>query len=203
LDDDFWQRHPAPRRLLIIGGPSLYWRLDAEAVWDALRHVVAEAKAKGGSVIVVGSPRTPPHLLAEVERRVRDAGSVAAFIPLGGRPSYAELLEQADTITVTADSVAMVSDAIATGKPIGLVPIRPSPAGGLIMAAMDRLRPAEPLHPRDLRSFWRVLQHRGFVGTPTEPRNASIPDLNSLAAMRARAILDKEQFLSGESSSAQ
>jgi len=104
---------------------------------------------------------------------------------------------------VTADSVAMVSDAIATGKPIGLVPIRPSPAGRLIMAAMDRLRPAEPLRPRDLRSFWRVLQHRGFVGTPTEPKNASIPDLNSLAAMRARAILDKEQFLSGESSSAQ
>ena len=203
LDVEFWQRHTAPRRLLIIGGPSLYWRLDAEAVWEALTYLVADANAKGGSTIVVGSPRSPPRLLAEVERRVRDAGSVAAFIPLGGRPSYAELLERADTITVTADSVAMVSDAIATGKPIGLVPIRPSPAGRLIMAAMDRLRPAEPLRPRDLRSFWRVLQHRGFVGTPTEPKNASIPDLNSLAAMRARAILDKEQFLSGESSSAQ
>jgi len=191
-DDEFWERHAAPRRLLILGGPSLYWRLDSQAIWDALGHIVTEAKVKGGSVIVVGSPRTPRHLLDEAEHRARDSGA-ASFVPLGGRPRYADLLEQADTITVTADSVAMVSDAIATGKPIGLIPIRPSRAGRMIMAAMDRLRPAEPLRPRDLRSFWRVLQHRGFVGTSNEPRNAPVPDLNSLAAMRARAILDKAE----------
>ena len=69
-------------------------------------------------------------------------------------------------------------------------------------AAMDRLQPAEPLWPRDLRSFWRVLQHRGFIGTPAEPRSASVPDLNNLAAMRARAILNEAEISSSENSAA-
>jgi hypothetical protein len=203
LDADFWQGHPAPRRLLIIGGPSLYWQLDPEAVWKALTLMVEKTKAKGGSVIVIGSPRTQRHLLAEAERRVRNLAPPASYVPVGGQPSYREVLEQADTITVTADSVAMVSDALATGKPIGLIPIRPTRMGRVVMAAMDRLRPAEPLRPRDLRSFWRVLQHRGFVGTPAEPKSVSLPDLNRLAAVRARAILDKDEFSSAKSSSAQ
>jgi hypothetical protein len=203
LDADFWQGHPAPRRLLIIGGPSLYWQLDPEAVWKALTLMVEKTKAKGGSVIVIGSPRTQRHLLAEAERRVRNLAPPASYVPVGGQPSYREVLEQADTITVTADSVAMVSDALATGKPIGLIPIRPTRMGRVVMAAMDRLRPAEPLRPRDLRSFWRVLQHRGFVGTPAEPKSVSLPDLNRLAAVRARAILDKDEFSSAKSSPAQ
>jgi len=202
LDEDFWHCHPAPRRLLILGGRTLYWELDQEALWEAMAHLLTDARSSGGSVIVVGSPRTPRHLLAEAERRVRDAGPVATFVPLGGRPSYAELLDQADTIIVTADSVAMVSDAIATGKPLGLISLRPSRFGNLVMTAMDRLRPAEPLRPRDLRSFWRTLQHRGFAGTAHEPKRGSVPDLNGLAAMRARAILENVEFSSRESSSA-
>ena len=203
LDAGFWDRHSAPRLLLILGGRTLYWELDEQALWEAMTHMLADATSSGGSVIVVGSPRTPQRLLAEAERRVRDAGPPAAFVPLGGRPSYTELLEQADTIMVTADSVAMVSDAIATGKPIGLIPLRPSRLGKIVMTVMDRLRPAEPLRPRDLRSFWRMLQHRGFAGTAHEPKCASVPDLNGLAAMRARAIFDKDGFSSGESNSAQ
>jgi len=203
LDANFWHRHPAPRRLLILGGRTLYWELDQEALWEAVTHILADASASGGSVIVVGSPRTPRHLLAEAERRVRDAGPVAAFVALGGRPSYAELLDQADAIMVTADSVAMVSDAIATGKPIGLIPLRPSRFGKIVMTVMDRLRAAEPLRPRDLRSFWRMVEHRGFAGTAHEPKCGSVPDLNGLAAMRARAILEKDEFSSRESSSAQ
>jgi mitochondrial fission protein ELM1 len=79
---------------------------------------LAKAKAHGGSVVVIGSPRTPRRLLLKAQERVRSVQVPATLVPVGGSPPYAELLEWADTISVTADSVAMVSDAISTGKPV-------------------------------------------------------------------------------------
>jgi len=189
-DDTFWATYPAPRRLLVLGGPTLYWRLRAVDVSKALDDLLALADANGGSVVVVGSPRTPRRLLAHIDRRVFDAHVPAALVPVGGTPSYAELLDRTDTIAVTADSVAMISEAVATGKPVGLVPVLPTLAGRFLMAFMDRLRPGKRIRPRDLRFFWQTLRDRGFVGSALYPRSAAVPDLNRLVAARARAILN-------------
>jgi mitochondrial fission protein ELM1 len=186
--EDFWQSYPAPRRLLILGGPTLYWRLSPKTVGRALDDLLAKAKAHGGSVVVIGSPRTPRRLLLKAQERVRSVQVPATLVPVGGSPPYAELLEWADTISVTADSVAMVSDAISTGKPVELVPIQPTGAGWAVMALMDRVRPSEHAPPHDLRAFWRALKERGLVGSSSKGVEP-VPDLTCSAVSRAKAIV--------------
>jgi len=149
---------------------------------------LATAKAHGGSVVVIGRPRTPRHLLRKAHERVRGARVPAKLVSVGGSPPYAELLEWADTISVTADSVAMVSDAISTGKPVELVPVQPTGAGWAVMALMDRVRPREYTPPHDLRAFWRALKERGLVG-PAGKGVEPVPDLNRSAVSRAKAIV--------------
>ena len=186
--EHFWESYPAPRRLLILGGPTLYWRLSPKTVTTVLDDLLATAKADGGSVIVIGSPRTPRHLIRKARERIRGARVPATLVPVGGSPPYAELLEWADTISVTADSVAMVSDAISTGKPVELVAVQPTGTGWAVMALMDRVRPLERTPPRDLRAFWRTLEDRGLVGsagTGVRP----VPDWKCAAIARAKAIV--------------
>jgi hypothetical protein len=57
LDATFLEGLPAPRRLLILGGPTLYWKLDEKEVLQALSRLTDDAADRGGSVMVVGSPR--------------------------------------------------------------------------------------------------------------------------------------------------
>ena len=59
-----------------------------------------------------------------------EAAKVPTFMaPREGTPSYRAMVEAADEIYVTADSVAMVADAVNTGKPVGIVPIAKSALG--------------------------------------------------------------------------
>ena len=98
-------------------------------------------------------------------------------------------------ICVTADSVAMVSDAIATGRPVGLVPVVPTLTGRSAMVVMDRLRPGERIAPRDLRAFWDVIRHRGLAGSVREPRSVKVPNVNGLSARRSQAILNRTDLV--------
>ena len=177
---------PAPRRLLILGGPTLYWRFDRGALVGAVKLLIDAAADNGGSLIVIASPRTPSNIFADIERTLRDTEVPTLAVPVGGAPSYAALLAGADQLFVTADSVAMVSDAVVTGKPVGIVPIVPT-AFGSAYAAM--LRPGIRMRPRDLRFFWKALAEEKLVGTVDQPRSGSIPDLNAKVVARVKTLL--------------
>lgn len=181
---------PRPRRLLLIGGPTLYWQLPTDGMITSLQHILDLAKS-GGSVLAVSSPRTPPDLLAAVEREFDVASVPRLLAPMRGSPAYGALIDAADEIFVTADSVAMVADAVMTGKPVGLVPIARSALGRMAMAAMDVLRPGKRLYPRDLRFFWATLQEQGFGGTLEAPKASDPPDFAALVAERVRQLLEQ------------
>ena len=189
LDATFLEGLPAPRRLLILGGPTLYWKLDEKEVLQALSRLTDDAADRGGSVMVVGSPRTSGAILHAVERALAESPSPVRIFPVEGPPTYAALLASADSIFVTADSVAMVSDAILTAKPVGLLPIRPSLFGRAYMGLAARLRPGKRLFPRDLRFFWAALEAGGLVGTLEQPRGRPVPDLAAMVAERVRGLL--------------
>ena len=109
--------------------------------------------------------------------------------PREGTPSYRAMVEAADELYVTADSVAMIADAVNSGKPVGIVPIAKSSWGKAVMTIADRLRPGKRLRPRDLRFFWASLQQHGFGGTIEAPR-ASLPsDFTADIAARVRQLL--------------
>jgi mitochondrial fission protein ELM1 len=180
---------PSPRRLLVLGGPTLYWELPKSLMLASLRRLLGIAEREGGSVLAIGSPRTPQQLLDAVAEQLERANVSTFMAPREGSPSYRAMIEAADEIYVTADSVAMIADAVMTRKPVGIVPIAKSPLGRVVTAAGDRLRPGKRLFPRDLRFFWQSLREYGFAGTIDAPRASDPPNFADDIATRVRQLL--------------
>ena len=201
-DRDLLESYPHPRRLLLVGGPTLYWDLPEGRVLRAVGRLLRAAAWVGGSVIAVASPRTPPELLDAVRHELEASPAPSLLAPLEGPPSYAALIEAADEIHVTADSVAMVADAVMTGKPVGIIRISRSALGKAVMGVGDRLRPDKRIFPRDLRFFWESLAEHGFGGTIDAPRASNPPDFTAEIAQRVRRLLEQppEQARAGPGS---
>lgn len=153
---------PQPRRLLIVGGPNLFWELDEAQLLGTLAAMLAETGADGGSVLVTTSPRTPKSVHEHIIRALETSTLPTLLAAPGEPPTYRNLLAAADSIRVTADSVAMVSDAIWTGKPMALVPVRMSALGRVAMGVIDRMTPRKRAYPQDLRLFWEALARIGI-----------------------------------------
>jgi hypothetical protein len=188
-DRDLLATFARPIRLLLIGGPTLYWELSERRIFRTVRNLLRSAAWGGGSVIAVGSPRTPPELHDAVECMLEKSTAPSLMAPAEGPPSYAALIDAADEIYVTADSVAMVADAVMTRKPVGIVPISKSSLGKFVTAIAGRLRPGKRLFPRDLRFFWASLAEHGFAGTIDDPRASDPPDFTAEIADRVRRLL--------------
>lgn len=161
---------PQPRRLLLVGGPNLYWRIDEPRLLGVLRDMLEEAEKSGGSVLVTISPRTPGRLKLAIAQALDKSNAPTLLSAPGNRPTYPSLLESADSMLVTADSVSMISDAIWTGKPLAIVPVAKSAVGRVAMALSDWVRPGRRLYPQDLRFFWRALDEMGVNTRPAIPR---------------------------------
>lgn len=153
---------PPPRRLLIVGGRTMFWKIDEDVLLRVLKDMLKDAGRDGGSVLVTTSPRTPATLARNIGEILASADVPTLLAAPNQPPSYSSLLDAADSIRITADSVSMVSDAIWMGKPLALVPAVNSPVGRAYMAVMDRLRPGRPVYPQDLRFFWRALAGIGI-----------------------------------------
>jgi uncharacterized protein len=184
----FLEALPAPRRLLLLGGPTRWWMVAPDDVAIAVTLLLRDAAAAGGSLIVLPGPRTPPAVLQAAERALSGVPVPAALAPVEGPPSYIELLAAADSLFVTADSVSMISEALKTRKPVGLVPIRKTWAGEAWMRMWDRLRPGRPLYPRDLRLFWEALERQRLAGSVEKPGGGGVPDVMAMAVERVRRL---------------
>ena len=135
---------PGTATLISIGGDTLYWRLHPQDVLDHLDRL-------GDTIIVALSARTG----RDLARMLRDRRF--SLIEADDGAAYRQALLCADRIFVTADSVAMISDAVARGRFAGMIPLRPSALGRFAMALNDALRPGRRLRPRDMRFFWKAL----------------------------------------------
>jgi hypothetical protein len=100
-------------------------------------------------------------------------------------PSYRALLDDADEVHVTADSVSMLSEAIFTGKPVGMVSVRPK-SRGVIDHALHDAGLTKPPRP-NLPAVWESLKTNRLVGTIEKPRAGKAQNpVNKAAA----AVLD-------------
>src|SRR5690348_3622023 len=52
-DRDLLAAYPKPRRLLLVGGPTLYWQLRAGDVARAVRELLDVQRTRGGSLLAV------------------------------------------------------------------------------------------------------------------------------------------------------
>ena len=172
---------PRPHLLLSVGGPSAMWRLDNAALAKAVGRLAARAGEANGILIVVGSPRTPP----DAWRAIRAAADNPNLAFAGDSVRYAVLLNDADEHFVTADSVSMISEAVMTGKPVGLIAVQPDARGRRRIGARD---PTETDF-RDPRRFWADVQRRGLVGTVEKPARGTFDDPVETAVAAVRTVL--------------
>lgn len=111
----------APAVGVLIGGSTRSHRFGALEAGELADRLAAFALDHGATLLVTTSPRTGPAVAAVLRDRLADH---ASFIEPGGGDAaagaldYAAILGLADVFVVTSDSVAMMSDAAATGRPI-------------------------------------------------------------------------------------
>ncbi len=179
-----WLRaYPKPLRLVAVGGPARYWKLDNQALASAVRRLAAGAARDNGSLVVVTSPRTGN----DTKRLLSDllTGDCEALVE--DFPRFAVLLAAADEIHVTADSVSMLTEAILTGKPVGMIPIARS-LRGRIARSLQRLGIGGRPIP-DFPQFWRQLAQDGCVGPIEAPVASTSKDSVTVAARAVRRLL--------------
>jgi hypothetical protein len=151
---------------------------------DRVAAAVETLQQRGGSLIVVTSRRTDPEVTAAVRKNI----AAESRLVEGTSPRFAVLLDQADEIFVTGDSVSMLSEAILTRKPVGLVPIEQDDKGRRKLG--DAPQNAGPdARRRDLRRFWDYLRDEQLVGTIDQPIAARVENPVDTAARAVRKLL--------------
>ena len=110
---------PHPIVTVLIGGANRSYRLDLAHLAETAERVAAAVRRAGGCVLVTASRRTGPHGLAVL--RERFAGLPGQVWDGTGDNPYFAFLALADALLVTADSVSMISEAAATGKPVHIL----------------------------------------------------------------------------------
>lgn len=108
---------PAPRLAMILGGASAAYRFEAKDR-EALCAIARQAALGGWSVMATPSRRTPGEVFAALRRSLSTLPSPSfAWDGTGDNP-YLAMLANANLILVTADSVNMVGEALATHAPV-------------------------------------------------------------------------------------
>ena len=110
---------PQRRVAVLIGGDNGTYRLTPTVMGDLAEQLANLARNQGVGLLVTPSRRTGADNEAILRARMREVPSVV-WDGQGENPYFA-FLGLADAIIVTCDSVSMVSEACATGKPVYLV----------------------------------------------------------------------------------
>ena len=110
---------PRPILSVLIGGTNKAYRLSLQRLGEIAEAVADILRAGGGSALVTPSRRTGEAGLALLRDRLKGV-SASVWDGTGDNPYFA-YLALADAFLVTADSVSMISEAAATGKPVHIL----------------------------------------------------------------------------------
>ena len=109
---------PHPRVAVLVGGTNRAYRFTEDAV-TALGRSLADLARGGAGLLVTPSRRTDPHVVPILRRAL--AGTSARIWDGTGDNPYLGYLGLADAVVATGDSVNMISEAGATGRPVHVV----------------------------------------------------------------------------------
>jgi len=110
---------PRPILGVLIGGSNRAYRLTLDRLGQFADAIAASLRATGGSVVLTPSRRTGEAGLTLLRERLK--GLPAAIWDMTGDNPYYAYLAIADAFLVTADTVSMISEAAATGKPVHIL----------------------------------------------------------------------------------
>jgi mitochondrial fission protein ELM1 len=117
---------PRPYISVLIGGANASYSFGREEMQKLADALIRAARESGGSLLITASRRTGEENRALLQSAL--AGTPSFLWDGEGDNPYFGLLGLADHIVVTNDSVSMVSEAVATGKPVHVFAL-PAKAG--------------------------------------------------------------------------
>jgi len=103
-----------PLTTVLVGGSSGPYVLGQRAA----AALAADLNQLDGSLLISGSARTPPGFLRVLESSLQRPYRIYRFRPGDPDNPYFAWLAGSERICVTADSISLLSEAIATGKPV-------------------------------------------------------------------------------------
>ncbi len=109
---------PRPLIAVMLGGSSGPYVMDQAAARQLAIEVNALAKRRGGSLLVTTSARTPRGILEAFSQGIDVPAHLFRWTADCPENPYYAYLALASEIVVTSDSVSMMTEACATGKPV-------------------------------------------------------------------------------------
>ena len=186
---DRYTRLPAPRIVLLVGGnsgPHVFTRALARSMASAVTRLFdgtlpTTLQTTRGTLLVSTSARTPRHFVIALQRRLREAwaGELEFFDwrfndarsgGAGVENPYQAYLASGDCFVVTAESMSMLGEACATGKPVFMVDVAPREGRRWWLKIKSyRWRPlvhrvANTIGPRRMRRDVRAISQRLVAG---------------------------------------
>jgi len=119
---------PSPRLGVLIGGDMHGRPVDAATTAAFLDAVKTRHARDGGSLLVVTSRRTPAAQLPMIHAAFAGLPGFVWTSSTDGPNPYPGVLGWSDRLAVTPDSVNMLSEACATGRPVHTLVSEPLPA---------------------------------------------------------------------------
>jgi mitochondrial fission protein ELM1 len=119
---DHWQSQfkqlPQPHTAVIVGGESGPFTLGKKAALRLAREVNELVGRVGGSALVTTSSRTSPAVAKLLQRELTIPNYFYHWQPDDDANPYLAVLALAERFVVSGDSISMLSEACATGKPV-------------------------------------------------------------------------------------
>jgi mitochondrial fission protein ELM1 len=201
---------PGPHIAVFVGGNSGPFTLGPRAAERLARQASQLIRDSGGSLLVTTSSRTPQVATRALQKNIDVPHFFHEWSSGDDDNPYFGMLALGDQLIVTADSIAMVSEACATGKPVllfdlgGMCPLHQQPRdfrlGGMLYAGLMRWL-WQPLS-RDITEVHRRLLSGDRVSWLGEaPVCAGIPrETDMERAVRAVRVLlgETDQTVTGE-----
>jgi uncharacterized protein len=111
--------HPGRTRIaLLVGGASAPYQLDAAVARNMVKQVSDYVVREDGELSIITSARTGKIVENVLAEETRGLCELHRWSNSCRANSYTEKLTESDAFIVTADSVSMLAETIATGKPV-------------------------------------------------------------------------------------
>ncbi len=131
---------PKPRIAVMVGGNSGPYTFGPKAAVRLGREASALANAVGGSLLVSTSARTPRSSINTLRAAISSPAHVFEWTPDNADDNpYFGFLALAEKVIVTGDSIAMLTEACATKKPVFIFD-----TGGSPIPSQTRTNPPRP-----------------------------------------------------------
>lgn len=172
---------PRPRTGVLLGGPRHGLALDADYATQLIARLRARQRRDGGSLLVLGSRRTPAALIEAFRPLLATIPGLLWARPEDGPNPYTGALGWADALVVTPDSVNMLSEACAVGCPV--LSFAPATLPAKLQHFHQSLRQANLLHD---------------VETPPGPPQLPLRETAQIAAVVGQRIQTAQAHPAGE-----